>query len=233
MRDDHRKARLAYLLKTDYANSRSKFMAAHPWVSKSRLSQVLGKEPFAEDAGFEWAQRIGLPKAWFNSNWPTPKEARSNGWAIDKPYPRVADAGENAAASDSEFVDIPRKRVKLSAGRGKQAYIEDAEGVLKFRVDFLRSVGAKPNFASVVKVEGTSMEPTIPDGAVVLVSESSKEGRNKKIFALRIGDELLVKRLRRDGERWIAQSDNAEFPDIAIDGNCEIIGRVLWMGTTL
>lgn len=41
MRDAHRKARLAHLIATDYG-SRSAFLSAHDWVSRSRLSQAIG-----------------------------------------------------------------------------------------------------------------------------------------------------------------------------------------------
>ena len=88
MRDQHRKARLGYLIDTDYKSSRPEFMAAHPWVSKGRLSQALGgKEPFAEDAALIWEEKIGLPAGWFSNTWPTPKESAKHGWPMSEPYP--------------------------------------------------------------------------------------------------------------------------------------------------
>jgi phage repressor protein C with HTH and peptisase S24 domain len=139
-------------------------------------------------------------------------------------------------SQDTEYVDVPRKRVALSAGPGREPHLEEDVGSLKFRADFLRAVGASRQ-AAVVDVVGQSMEPTIPDGAVVLISTGNKERVDRRIVALRIGAELFVKRLVRHGEQWVARSDNedkATYPDIPLDGeHIEIIGRAVWMGARL
>ncbi len=137
---------------------------------------------------------------------------------------------------DTEFVDVPRKKVALSAGPGREPHVEEDIGRLKFRADFLRSIGANPAHAAVVDVSGRSMEPTIPDGAVVLISTGNREPRDRMIYALRIGREVFVKRLVRHGERWLARSDNddrEDYPDIELNNDAEIIGRAVWMGARL
>jgi phage repressor protein C with HTH and peptisase S24 domain len=140
--------------------------------------------------------------------------------------------------NSTEFVDVPKKEVSLSAGSGNDAHVEETVGRLKFRADFLRSVGASPAFSSVVDVDGRSMEPTVPDGAVVLISTANREPRDRLIYALRIGRNLFVKRLVRADGRWIARSDNEdrqEYPDIDLEkeADVEIIGRAVWMGAKL
>lgn len=72
MNDAHRKARLRHLIKTDYGD-RKAFMEA-TGVSKGRLSQMLGKEPFGEKAANNLQEELGLPAGWFSLNEPTPKE---------------------------------------------------------------------------------------------------------------------------------------------------------------
>lgn len=169
--------------------------------------------------------------------------ARGLGVGIDQFSPRLAaEAAAIAAAvtrqeSDDGFVDVPRKKIGLSAGRGKEAHIEEDVGGLKFRADFLRSVGVRSGKAAIVYVDGRSMEPTIPDRAVVLVNGAQQDLRDRAIYALRIGDELFVKRLVKHSGRWLARSDNEDregYPDIPLEGDdIEIIGRAVWMGTRL
>ena len=53
------------------------------------------------------------------------------------------------------------------------------------------------------------MEPTLPDGALILVDMGQQEPRERRIFVLRIEDEIVVKRLIRDPDAgWLLQSDN-------------------------
>ncbi|RYF35785.1 MAG: helix-turn-helix transcriptional regulator, partial [Comamonadaceae bacterium] len=89
-----------------------------------------------------------------------------------------------------------------------------------------------------VDVIGHSMEPTIPDGAVILVNRANKEPRDRMVFALRVGDELFVKRLVNVKGEWLARSDNEDreqYPDLPLSSyqDVEILGRALWMGARL
>lgn len=138
---------------------------------------------------------------------------------------------------DGDFVDVPRLDVRTSAGHGAVSQIEDVIGHLKFSRQFLRSCGVQPGSARVVDVRGASMEPTIRDGAVLLVSTHNREPVAGHVFVLaRPSEGLIVKRLARlpDGQ-WVARSDNREFDDLPInDGEpITIIGRALWMGARL
>jgi len=149
----------------------------------------------------------------------------------------VAKNVEFAAPDDAdEFVDVKRVNAKLAAGHGALPEIEESVGSLKFTRNFLRSCGVAAASARVVEVVGQSMDPTIPDGAVLLVSTNNRDPINNAIFALsRPSEGLIVKRLVKVGESWLARSDNREFPDIPIgDGEpISIIGRAHWMGAKL
>lgn len=143
---------------------------------------------------------------------------------------------EFAPTQEEEFVPVKRVNVRLGAGHGEQAQIEELVGHLKFTKSFLRSCGVSAPSARVVEVKGPSMEPTIRDGAVLLVSTTNREPVNNAIFALARPDEgLIVKRLVRLGKEWVARSDNREYPDIPIDHGepITIIGRAHWMGAKL
>lgn len=146
--------------------------------------------------------------------------------------PRLTLAGEDGA----DFVDVPRIDVAVAAGDGSQAHLEDVIGHLKFSRGFLRGCGVSPVGARVVDVKGPSMEPTIKDGAVLLVSTNNREPVENQVFAMvRPVEGLIVKRLVRKDGHWVARSDNRDFPDILIDNGepVTIIGRAIWMGAKL
>ena len=136
----------------------------------------------------------------------------------------------------SEFVQVPILEASLSAGHGTTAGTEDVIGNLAFRSDWLRREGIQPNSASLVRVRGDSMEPTLRDGAMVLVDHLRDDAVRKDIYALRIGDDLLVKRLHRQGDVLFINSDNPAFDSSAVTGpalaEVQIIGRVVWQGYT-
>lgn len=141
-----------------------------------------------------------------------------------------------AGGTDPDFVDVPRVDVHVSAGHGTGAQIEEVTGHLKFSRAFLRSCGVQASNARVVDVKGYSMEPTIKDGAVLLVSTSNRDPVDNQLFALASPTEgMIVKRLVRVGEHWVARSDNRDYPDKPInDGEpISIIGRAIWMGAKL
>ncbi|WP_423196765.1 XRE family transcriptional regulator [Cupriavidus sp. H19C3] len=144
-------------------------------------------------------------------------------------------------AGDTDFAMLPRLDVKASAGNGNLVFIETERGRLAFRRDFLRQEGVKEPDAVVIYADGNSMEPTIPDGAVLLVDLAKKEMVNNSIHVIRVEGEILVKRLRKEiGGGVLIVSDNPDkhrYPDISVPVDKEeyvtIIGKVFWMGARL
>ena len=142
----------------------------------------------------------------------------------------------DALGESEDFVDVRRLNVILGAGRSTEPAVEEQIGSLKFDRGFLRKCGVSVQSARIVQVDGPSMEPTIKDGAVLLVNLNNHEPTNNAIFALATSSGLLVKRLvKLSGGEWVARSDNRDFEDIRInDGeHVSIIGRAVWMGAKL
>lgn len=141
-------------------------------------------------------------------------------------------------AGNQDFAEVAEINARLSAGGGAvEGYVETV-GALQFRRDFLRACGiGDPERAKVCKVVGHSMDPTIPNGSVVLINTKFTEPQAGKIFALaKAQDGLVIKRLVKNGEIWLARSDNQDgYPDFQInDGQpVAIIGRAVWMGAKL
>ena len=81
------------------------------------------------------------------------------------------------------------------------------------------------------------MEPTLPDGCAILIHLASKDRSDGKIFVMRVGNELIVKRTIRDLETgWLLVSDNPNkraWPTRPWPEDAEIIGEVKWLGQSL
>lgn len=145
------------------------------------------------------------------------------------------------AAMDEDFAMLRRLDVKASAGAGNLVFAESEKGRLAFRRDFLRQSGVKEDDAVLIYADGQSMEPTIPDGAVLLVNTGQRELINNAIHVIRVDGEILVKRLRREiGGGVIIVSDNPDkhkYPDILVppekEEHISIIGKAFWMGARL
>lgn len=167
--------------------------------------------------------------------------AEGLGCQISDFSPRLAAEIEGLARHttdpDDDFADVRRLDVKVAAGHGSVAHLEEELGCLKFRRDFLKAAGVSEASAVVVTVKGASMEPTIADGAVLLVNRANREPRANAIYVFhRPDDGLVVKRIVKVAGEWVARSDNddrAAFPDFAFEDGATLIGRAVWMGVKL
>ncbi|MGB3068458.1 MAG: hypothetical protein WBC18_07920 [Ottowia sp.] len=169
MRDEHRRERARHLIKTDY-KSQTDFVAKTKLL-KGRVSQIVGKNakmPFGEGAADTWERAAGLPEGWLSNNWPTPKEAKANGWRVDAPYPDASaeplllgvseapatyrsgassiDAARSAKALDWPFPAVDMDKLRALKGDAA-ASMEDAilAAAARIRVDVLRRTGKIAN----------------------------------------------------------------------------------------
>ncbi len=85
---------------------------------------------------------------------------------------------------------------------------------------------------------GDSMEPTIRNNDMLLINRSATVPRDGKIYVLRLGEQLLVKRVQSlvNGMRLI--SDNLElYQPIDVlyndEFNAEVLGQVVFIGHSL
>lgn len=136
----------------------------------------------------------------------------------------------------SDFVQVSQLSVGVDSDVGSALVAE--LGALQFRRDFLRSVGVSAVNAALVHVAGTSMEPTIRDGAVLLLNRADRTPRAGCIYAFAWEGRMLVRRFQRLSDAWHAVSDNAdkgEHPDIVVAGKAEgvVQGRAVWLGVKL
>ena len=143
--------------------------------------------------------------------------------------------GTGAAKPGAEDVDfIGINEIVASAGAGAAVMDERIVGRMKFGRTWLRKHGLRADHCRIIRVSGESMEPTLADGAAILVNLESREPKDGKIFVVRIDDDLVVKRLLHDAATgWLVQSDNPDrrtwptrpFPDEADDHRGDEVDR--------
>ncbi|WP_178125612.1 S24 family peptidase [Pseudomonas sp. FSL R10-0765] len=141
-----------------------------------------------------------------------------------------------------DFTIIPQYSAKGAAGNGYlNENVEKLSGLV-FKRDWLNRMRLKEQNLKVIYTQGSSMEPTLADGDVLLIDESQIEPSNRRIYAITRPDgELIIKRLMLTMTNgWIIRSDNEDkrqYPDeIASDneiGHLRIVGRVVWHGGAL
>lgn len=141
----------------------------------------------------------------------------------------------NAAAAG--YVGVPIYDVRLAAGVASFSEGARVIGEAPFDFQLLRQLGrTTAEGLGILQAEGDSMEPTIPDGARVLLDLRDTRLR-EGIFGFRLDDELRVKRLRRVGEGVEILSDNPRYQPELIEGHdlerFAVIGRVWWVGAIL
>lgn len=128
---------------------------------------------------------------------------------------------------------LPLFDVEAAAGRGLPVYDEQKLGEVAFDAQFLRDRGATPEACTVIRAKGDSMFPTIPDGSLLVVDHSQKSVAHGYITVIGIGDDLLVKRVRRrlDGTVELI-SDNQAYPPEVIGTDrldqLRVVGRVVY-----
>lgn len=158
--------------------------------------------------------------------------ATSSPATLGKPV-RAHDEGEPLP---DEYIQIPETEVRFAAGNGRTALFDEVlDSVPRtYRRDWFAKEGISPAHAHCFKVHGESMEPFLYDGDSVLVNLGETQILNGKVYALRYGDELRIKRVYRklDGS-LILHSDNPAFiprdeevPAQAVEQHISIIGRV-------
>lgn len=146
--------------------------------------------------------------------------------------------------------------VDAAAGGGTYVTDEDATGCMAFRREWIIREGLKAQALRIIRARGDSMEPTIQDGAPILVEAFAYEDdygvvrylhsgnaprdvvKRDGIYVVRLGDKLLVKRLQLDmlGGLYV-MSDNSVYKTLHIPASqldeLAVIGRVVWTGRKL
>ncbi|WP_417846980.1 LexA family transcriptional regulator [Thalassospira povalilytica] len=134
----------------------------------------------------------------------------------------------------SGFAPVPVFDVHASAGNGAMNFGEVVSGYLSLPVSYLKDqLHVDPKDACGIYINGDSMEPALEDGGVALLdrSENARSNKGDGIYTFRIGEELYIKRLERQGSRIVVHSDNPAYNPWEISdhdkANMKILARVV------
>ena len=136
----------------------------------------------------------------------------------------------------SDYIQIPWLEATASMGSGSLEVSKEIISHLSFRADWLLGKGS-PSKMAVINASGSSMEPTISDGSVVLIDESKiTDLVNGKIYFVCYGEEIYLKRLKVDGQgRALALISDRDASQLPLDPDIyfRILGRAIWTGKEL
>ncbi|MCY4635005.1 MAG: LexA family transcriptional regulator [Acidobacteria bacterium] len=108
---------------------------------------------------------------------------------------------------------------------------------IRFPLVWLRNEGLNAHKCHIIGVVGESMKPTLPDGCSILVNRENRDLEDGKVYVIRSGDELLVRRaLKHQADRWLLSSDNPDkrsWPTMAWPENARTVGEVRWVWHSL
>lgn len=99
------------------------------------------------------------------------------------------------SSGGEDFSLIRRFDVSVSAGSGVVVEAENVVEQMAFTRSWLTRRGLVADLAGLVKARGVSMEPTIPDGALMLVRFGIRAPLEPGVYIFRHDDELFVKHL--------------------------------------
>ncbi len=140
-----------------------------------------------------------------------------------------------AAAADDDTVRLPLMNVVGAAGNGIENHEVEMIDRLPFSKALLKQLGVRPDFAQFIRCQGDSMLPTLADGGICLIDTSRTRARDGGVYAVMVGEDVLIKRLQLGAKGLTLISDNAEkYPPETLEGDeigrVKVIGKVFWAG---
>jgi len=154
----------------------------------------------------------------------------------------MMEPGTGQSPSSDDYALIRQYSAQGECGGGILNDHVEVSGSLAFKRDWLKRMGAKPEHLFVIYASGSSMEPYIFDGDVVLFDSSDIEPRDRQVYAIRRPDGgVSIKRMAQQlSGNWLIRSDNsdkARYPDEEVSPqsmhDVPIMGRVIWRGGAL
>lgn len=126
---------------------------------------------------------------------------------------------------------------QAAAGTGEELPLVETKEVFYCDKRWLQNViGAKPESTIVIKAKGNSMDSglnlkdDIKDGDLLFVDFNNKEVINNKTYVIQQGNNLRVKKLRKEfnGDLYLVSNNEKEYPVERVAEETTVIGRVMW-----
>ena len=109
---------------------------------------------------------------------------------------------------------------------------ERVRGLAWFSRSWLDRLNLDATRCAIIRVRGESMEPTLPDGCSMLFDRNRRTPRDGRIYAVRAGDGLIVKRAAERSGSWELASENPAVEPEPWSADAEIAGEVVWVAQT-
>lgn len=161
-----------------------------------------------------------------------------DGWAAGKPLRPIAgwdNPGDHADTTDG----LPTLEYYLSAGPGgpDPNMVEQTDKVTLFRSDYISRKGWNPRTHYTFRCLGDSMEPSIQNGAPVVIDTSATAIRSGRVYAVLLDGEPLLKRLDRLPGGMIRVRSDSQMPQYAPfevpESALRVIGQAVWTSVDL
>jgi len=188
------------------------------------------------------AAHLGIepPTLWktiYSTRPPQPDEiskiAQFLGWDVGSFARYVSEGGALPYLSDQqeeESVRLPYMNVEASAGKGVMVSNEYVRSFMKLSEGSLAGRLPSAKTSVIIAIKGDSMEPTLKDGDFIVVDTEQRILEDGKVFVIRAGESLFVKRLFLNpiDKTIIIKSDNPLHPDWpASESDIAICGKVV------
>jgi len=217
--------RLNAIFKARSPMSQMAFGAAHEIGNQSMVSQyLLGRRPLNIDAARKFADGLNCAIDEFS-----PTIAAK----IAEASERIEPPEEVDAENDPNLVPVRQIIFRISAGIAGFSieHLDNGDGEpIFFSRHWIERRGLDPAKLYATRVNGSSMEPRISDGDVVVVNTADVKREKEGLFAFNHEGEFTVKRLKYDHRRWWLVSENPDkqiYPSVECGDSTYVLGRVV------
>ena len=138
--------------------------------------------------------------------------------------------GAQTIVGAGDSISIPQIDIEGSCGEDRAVLQEVAPLIqfVKVSFEFVRQycASASPRSLQIITAVGDSMEPTIASGDAVIVDVSQKIVNSEGIYVVRLGNNILLKRIQIGTDSLILLSDNKRYQPLYVDAQdlC-VVGR--------
>ena len=151
-------------------------------------------------------------------------------------YEGMADASALAGDETGPHEARPVGVAELAAvaGSGAMDLSEEVSGRVWFRRAWLDEHGLDAQHCAVIGIRGDCMEPTLADGAKVLIDRRQTHFRAGDVFLVQTPNGLIIRRAGEDADgKALMLSDNPSSKTAALPAAAQVLGRVIWTARTL
>ena len=229
--------RLADAIGTD--RGRLKEAAAKASVPMTSLRRYLAGQDINSGDLVALARACGVRVEWLATGEPPMRPEASTASAVSQ-HPTHHSIHNTVASADDAtivgYIGLPNYEALASAGHSVLAGNSQLVGSVLFKVDWIRDrLRRDPDRLVLVEARGDSMDPQVREGDLLLVDISPELRDGTGLYVLRVGDNLLVRRLdRRIDGSVVLTTDNPRYqpetvPPTLVE-QLRILGQVVWQG---